>query len=132
MNKRGLYRIWMRMRRFKLWLLIALLIVWPLSIGVSIYALRQNNLHMVKLRNAVYQADKDNGDVETALRNLRIYVYSHMNTNLETSNGIYPPIQLQHTYERLTAARNAGSNAAVNNNEDLYNQAQKYCEQAIP
>ena len=55
-----------------------------------------------------------------------------MNTNLETSNGIYPPIQLQYTYERLMAARNNGASATANGNEDLYNQAQKYCEQAIP
>jgi len=132
MDKRRLYRVWMRMRHLKLWLLIALLGFWPISIGLSVFALRQNNLHMVKLRNAVYQTDKDNGDVEAALRDLRIYVYSHMNTNLETSNGIYPPIQLQYTYERLMTARNAGTSAAVSSNEDLYNQAQKYCEQAIP
>jgi len=98
--------------------------------GVCVYALRANNLHMVELRNAVYTADKDNGDVEGALRNLRSYVYGHMNTGLNSGqNAVYPPIQLKYTYERLSKAQSAG---ASDSTADIYPQAQKYCEQAIP
>jgi hypothetical protein len=129
MDKRRLQRTWMRVRHIKPWVFLIIAVVCG---TVSVYAMRQNNLHMVQLREAVYQADKDNGDVEAALRNLRTYIYGHMNTSLESTNSVYPPIQLQHTYERLTAARQAGATAAASSNEELYNQAQKYCEQAIP
>jgi hypothetical protein len=68
-------------------------------------ALRHNNETMVKLRTAVYEADKNSGDVNTTLNKLRKYVYAHMNTDLSSGgNTIKPPIQLQHTYERLQAA----------------------------
>ena len=119
----------MRVRRIKWWVFLILAAIFCV---VSLLAARDNNLKMIELRNAVYQADKNNGDVETALRNLRVFVYGHMNTSLDGPNGVYPPIQLQYTYERLTAAQNAGASAAASGNQDLYNQAQKYCEQAIP
>jgi len=82
---------------------------------------------MVKLRDDVYQADKDNGDVETALNKLRTYVYGHMNTNLSAGNNIKPPIQLQYTYERLQEQAQAQISES-----DLYIQAKNYCEQQIP
>lgn len=69
---------------------------------ISVYGLRANYSKMVELRNAVNTADKNNGDVELALRNLREHVYSHMNTNLASGNvAIKPPIQLKYRYERL-------------------------------
>ncbi len=96
---------------------------------ICVFALRANNLQMVQLRNAVYAADKDNGDTEGALRNLREYVYSHMNTSLTSGpNAVHPPIQLKYTYERLVSALPS----PADNNSEIYNQAQKYCEQAIP
>ena len=98
---------------------------------ISIGALRQNNLHMVQLRNQVYQADKDNGDIEAALRNLRQYVYAHMNTDLASGpNAIKPPIQLKYTYQRLQQAAQQGSQSA--NNDTIYTDAQTYCQQAFP
>lgn len=95
---------------------------------ICVSALRQNNLNMVKLRNQVFAADKANGDVETALRNLREYVYSHMNTNLSSGNSIKPPIQLKYRYDRLVAAekKRVGEDAT-----SVYNKAQKYCESFI-
>jgi hypothetical protein len=97
----------------------------------SVYALRQNNVHMIQLRNQVYQADKDNGNVEIALHNLREYVYAHMNTNLDSgNNAIKPPIQLKYTYQRLQQASQQGS--AVSNDNVIYSQAQAYCEQLFP
>lgn len=92
---------------------------------ISVFALRANNQQMAELREAVYAADKDNGDVQTALRNLQAFVTSHMNTELSTGNGVYPPIQLKYTYERLVKAQ--GDSIAAANNK-IYNDAQAYCE----
>jgi hypothetical protein len=97
---------------------------------ICVFALRANNLEMVKLRDAVYQADKDNGDVRKAIDNLRKYVFAHMNTDLTSGdNPVRPPIQLKYTYERLVKALAVNNS---NNNSDIYTQAQKYCEAAIP
>lgn len=91
---------------------------------ISGYALRANNQEMVRLRDAVFQADKDNGDVEGALQQLRSYVGQHMNTELASGpNAVHPPIQLRYTYERLTQTPVGG------NNDSVYSDAQAYCEQ---
>ncbi len=105
-----------------------ILVVAGVSCLVCINALRTNNLTMVHLRAQVYQADKDNSDVRSALTKLQHYVTSHMNTDLTPGrNPVYPPIQLKYTYERLQTA--AGRQAS---NEQVYNDAQKYCEQLNP
>jgi len=81
---------------------------------------------MIKLRDAVYTADKDNGNVEGALRNLREYVYAHMNTSLSSGpNAVHPPIQLKYTYERLERAQEA---ALGQGNSALYDAALGYCD----
>lgn len=98
---------------------LGLLIV---STSVSVMALRNNNLEMVKLRTAVYAADKSGRGVNEALNNLRAHVYAHMNTDLTTANGVYPPIQLGYTYERLKQQAN----------DDTYHDAQTYCESRQP
>ena len=78
------------------------LALFVLGVLISISALRHNNQTMINLRDEVYAADKNNGDVNTALKNLRQYVYSHMNTDLSSGgNSIKPPIQLKYTYQRL-------------------------------
>lgn len=98
--------------------------------AVAVVALRHNNQHMAQLRQAVFTADQQNGDVESALVNLRDYVTGHMNTSLTAaSNGVYPPIQLKYTYSRLVQA--AGSQAS-GANANLYNEAQTYCQAKIP
>jgi len=104
------------------WYFLALTI---LSGLICIFALRANNEHMVKLRETVYTADKNNSDVQGALRNLQRYVTSHMNTNLSAgSTAVYPPIQLKYTYERLVQAQTGSPT-----NDQLYTDAQHYCEQ---
>lgn len=82
---------------------------------------------MVVLRDAVYSADKKGEGVDTALDNLRQYIYSHMNTNPASgSDAVYPPIQLKYTYDRLVAAESA---RVASVNSTIYNDAQQYCEQ---
>lgn len=93
---------------------------------ICVLALRHNNQMMVDLRNEVYAADKNNGDVNTALNNLRRYVYGHMNTNLSSgNNNIKPPIQLKYTYQRLYDAQANKVQAA---NQQLYTDAELYCQ----
>jgi hypothetical protein len=93
---------------------------------ICIFSLRHNNQQMVVLRDAVYAADKDNKDVNTALNNLGAYVYSHMNTNLSSgSNNIKPPVQLKYTYQRLYDAQ---LNQYQTTNQTIYAEAQNYCQ----
>jgi len=104
------------------------LVVFVISSLTAIFSLRGNNEHMITLRDKVYVADKNNGDVNAALNNLRAYVYAHMNTNLSSGNNtIKPPIQLKYTYERLEAQAEAGAN-----NSGLYTEAENYCQGQIP
>lgn len=92
-------------------------------------AYRQNNVIMLKLRDDVFKADKESGDVETALRKLREHVYGHMNTDLTTQNGIKPPIQLQYRYDRLVTAE---KNRVADVNSKVYTDAQTVCERINP
>ena len=85
---------------------------------------------MIQLRDAVYSADKDNTNVEVALKQLQSYVTSHMNTGLSGgNNAVYPPIQLKYTYDRLVQAE---SEALAQTNAAFYTSAQKYCEAQNP
>src|SRR4051794_15921280 len=86
MNKRQLHHLWTRLRLIKWWYF---LITAVLCTVICLFALRANSEHMGKLRDAVYAADKDGGDVQSALNSLQAYVTAHMNTSLRTSNGVY-------------------------------------------
>ncbi|HEX8762745.1 MAG TPA: hypothetical protein VF733_03205 [Candidatus Saccharimonadales bacterium] len=124
MYKKQLHYIWTSyIRPVKIWYLLAVLL---LLIVVAVFALRANNLRMVELRQAVYAADEKGENVEQALQELRAYVYAHMNTDLSSgANGVYPPIQLKFTYQRLQEAERQKAQAQ---NSDVYTQAQAYCE----
>lgn len=111
-------------RRFR-WLITAFVAL--LFIGAatsSVYYLRQNNLKMLELRQEVFDADKNDGDVSTALSNLQQYVASHMNTKLPKL-GDEKAIQLKYTYERLVAAEAARVSAA---RTKLNLEATEYCQ----
>lgn len=106
------------------------LVVAIISGAICVFGLRSNNEHMIVLRDAVFSADKNDGDVNGALKNLQTYVTAHMNTNLSTGNGsVYPPIQLKYTYDKLVAAQ---TNSIHDQKTQLYNQAQIYCQQLDP
>lgn len=93
---------------------------------VCVFALRANNQHMIQLRQTLYTADKNNTDVQKPLQELQIYVTSHMNTDLSVgATGVYPPVQLKYTYDRLVKAQ--GEQVAQSNTK-IYNDAQQYCE----
>ena len=127
MNKRHLHHAWIKLRNIKPWYFLGLAI---LCAVVCVFALRANNQHMIKLRNTVYAADKNDTDVEGPLKQLQAYVTSHMNTNLSAgSDAVYPPVQLKYTYDRLVAAQ---ADQLSQTNTQLYTDAQQYCEQQDP
>lgn len=85
---------------------------------------------MVQLRSEVYATDQSGGDINSALNNLRKYVYGHMNTDLSSGgNAIKPPIQLKYTYERLLEAQ---QQTAASSNSRIYTEAQTYCQTQVP
>lgn len=105
MSKRKLDYDYKRLKAIKLKYLIFLSLFF-LTLGI--YGMRQNYSHMVELKTAVITADKHDGDAEKALRDLREFVYGHMNTDLSSGNAaIKPPVQLKYRYERLAKAEEA-------------------------
>jgi hypothetical protein len=76
------------------------------------------------------KVDEQNGDVETALRELRAHVYAHMNSELSGgASNVQQPVQLKYRYERLVTAEKQRVSAA---NEKIYNDAQVDCERRFP
>jgi len=103
MDVRKLYYLHHRFLFLKAWYFLVPAIIFAL---IAVHGLRNNYATMVKLRDAVYDADQQNGDVEGALNKLRKHVYGHMNTNLVSgTNAIRPPIQLKARYDRLVASQ---------------------------
>lgn len=126
MDKRRLHHYWRRFQGLSSWYLLGLAVLFGI---ITIFALRNNNLTALKLRDEVLKVDQQNGDVEASLRKLRSYIYGHMNTDLASSSTVYPPIQLKYRYERLVAAQQDASKAA---NAQIYTEAQKHCEALLP
>lgn len=127
MNKRYLHHLWTRIRPIRTrYLVVAFLI----SATVAVVALRNNYTTMVTLREEVYSADREGEGVEAALQALRAHVNGHMNTSLSSGpEGVYPPIQLKETYQRLVDAEQRRFEAA---NAQLYTEAQNHCEASNP
>lgn len=124
MDKPHLHHLWVRIRRPSL---IFLTVGFVLFFALSILALRQNNLNMLKLKQAVYVADEKNQGLEQALINLRNYIYSHMNTNMRSSNSSEAPIQLINQFNRYISTEQA--RLAVNGDSSrVYAEAQANCE----
>lgn len=126
MNKRHLHHLFVRLRPIRVWYFLVLFVI---SSVVALFAMRQNNLTALELRDNVLKADETGGDVEGELKKLREYTYSHMNARLSSDSGIYPPIQLKYRYERLLAAE---KQRAASANDNLYNEAQASCEARFP
>lgn len=126
MDKRHLHHIWRKFKPVNAWVFLGLSAAF-LALGV--YAMRQNNLVSIRLRDQVIEADKNNGDVETPLKALREHIYSHMNADLSAGGGLQQPVQLKYRYDRLVAAEKARVEAA---NGDIYTRAQSECERLFP
>jgi hypothetical protein len=98
-------------------------------IGSSVYGLVSNSRGAKQRYDTLIAVDQAGGDVETALNELRVYIYNHMNTQIGSDLGVKPPIQLKGTYERLVAVEEA---RIAKENEPLYARAQADCETRLP
>lgn len=78
------------------------LIIWALSGVFTLFALRENNKEMLRLRDEVFLADKNDSNLDEALRRLQLYVTTHMNTSLPKV-GDGKAIQLKYSYDRRVA-----------------------------
>jgi hypothetical protein len=125
-QKRHLHHVWRRLRPINAWIFLGLAVLFA---ALGVYAMRQNNLVSLRLRDEVIKADEQNVDVETPLRALREHIYSHMNADLSNGGGLQQPIQLKYRYERLVAAEKAKTESA---NGSIYTQAQAECEKQFP
>lgn len=79
---------------------------------------------MLELRQAVFDADKNGGDVSTTLSSLQQFVTMHMNTELPKL-GDEKAIQLKFTYEKLVAQE---ADRVAGLREDLNDDATQYCQ----
>jgi hypothetical protein len=111
------------------WAITSFLIILLVGSGyLSVYNLRQNNLEMLRLREAVFTADREDGDINEALLKLQNFVVSHMNTTLPKL-GDQKAIQLKYTYERKVAAEDSRVAAA---RTTLNSEATEYCQKTYP
>lgn len=127
MNKRQLHHRLVMLHHSPKLLLLGLAVLFGLT---AVFALRANNQRMLELRETVFVADQNDGDIEGALRDLREHVHGHMNTNLSAGeNAIKPPIQLKYEYDRLVEKE---KQKLSSDNTNLYTEAQNHCEPLHP
>lgn len=99
-------------------------------LALGVIGMRENNLQMIELREKVYIADEKGTNIENPLRELRGYVYSHMNTDLSSGNvSIKPPIQLTHTYNGLLEQEQERANKI---NKKVKAEGERICAQKFP
>ncbi len=128
MDKAKIHHYWIAFRKPTLFILLASTLIWS---AVAVYALRANNVRMIELKQAVYTADEQNGDIELSLQNLRTFVTTHMNTQMRSPDASEPPIQLVNQFNRLLQAEQA--RLANQDASQVYRAAQQACESgAIP
>ncbi|MFT4532269.1 MAG: hypothetical protein ACI9T8_000280 [Candidatus Saccharimonadales bacterium] len=99
------------------------------GIFFSFIGLTKNSQGAKDRYDTLISVDEAGGDVETALNDLRTYIYSHMNTQIGSDLGIRPPIQLKGTYDRLVTTEEERVTKA---GEALYATAQADCESRLP
>ncbi len=119
MNGWTTHRIWHHLKKvhIKTWQLGLITLVLLL---LSALALRQNNLKMVELRNAVVVADKTGEGVSESLEALNMYIFDHMNTQ------VVRPVELVNTYNRK--AQEVLLAAQKGSGRDIYAEGTAACE----
>lgn len=121
MSKRYVRKLWKKLKPINTWYFLGAFLIF---LGIGTYAIRQNNVRSIELREAVLEADKNGGDVEGALQDLREHIHAHMNAGL-SSNTLQQPVQLKYRYERLLEEQ---QQRVAEQNQELYAAAQMYCE----
>lgn len=109
-----------KLQRLKAWQLIVLFI---LSLFISLSLLRLNNLNMIEHRQAVLAADKtgEKQEIKDSLVKLQRYISSHMNTDM--GKGVY----LEDSYKRDFQAVYNKASSQANPNGNIYKQVQDIC-----
>lgn len=124
MNKRSIHHALVVLRQLQVKHLVIVLAVLAI---MGVFFLRQNNLHMITLRNLVVQADEQNKDLPQAVTNLRNYIASHMNTGMG-DKGVYLEHSYQRSYEAAVSQAAQGSTAGAT----IYRQADQDCQKQFP
>lgn len=100
-------------------------LVFIVSLPIAGFFLRQNNLMMLELRDAVVKIDQETGDInqiEPLLTELRDYVFTHMNASLPA------PLELPGSFNvSVEKARKKAEDSGSANGE-IYKKAQAECE----
>jgi len=102
-------------------------LIFLLTLPISAWFLRQNNLRMLDLRNIVVAIDQDSGninEIEPALTELRDYVFTHMNASLPS------PLELQGSFNVAVEQARKKAEQSGQANGDIYRKAQAECERA--
>lgn len=105
------------------------LVLTVLAASIAVTGLIENSLEAKQRYETLLAVDAAGGDVEKALLDLRSFMYAHMNTTIGSDMGVYPPIQLSGTYNRLVLAEKERVKLV---NESLYAKAQEECEKQFP
>ncbi len=107
--------------KLRIWHFLILVVV---SVPLSGWLLRQNNLKMIELRDQVISIDEETGDlaqIEPRIKELAEYVFGHMNTD---AGQVALPGAYNTEVERIRAAAEASGSA----NSAIYGEAQRECE----
>lgn len=108
-------------RSIKIW---PVLVIFLVSLPLSAYLLRQNNLRMIELRETVVKIDTETGDinkVQPALEELRAYILTHMNTSLSA------PLELPGSYNRAVEQARKKAEQSGSANGGIYKKAEAVC-----
>ncbi len=100
------------------------LLFFVLSIPISAYLLRQNNLKMLSLRDQVLQVDSETGDITKIapyIKELGNYVLNHMNTN-------FGRIELPGTFNKEVDKIRKAAEISGAVDAKIYKRAQIKCE----
>lgn len=122
-NKSKLHHYWIIWRKPSLILMVLGFIIFG---TVAVFSLKQNNQTMLNLKQAVVDADSQNGDIEGALKELRDFVNSHMNTKMRSDDSSEPPVQLVNQFNKLLEAEQARI-AVEGSDNGLYREIQDRC-----
>lgn len=109
-------------RKISIWHFVFVLII---SAAASIWLLRQNNLQMLVLRDAVTAIDTETGDInqtQPKLEELGNFVLNHMNTDMGA------PLELPGAYNTAVEQVRKRVEESGSANSAIYAEAQTICE----
>ncbi len=112
----------MKLTKYKWW---QYGLIFLISLPISGFFLRQNNLNMLELRDKVVKIDQDTGNIkkiEPALTELRDYVFTHMNASLPA------PLELPGSFNVSVEQARKKAEQSGSANSSVYKKAQAECE----